>query len=90
VPLVFWSATFEEVQYAAAGYTAEATDRERAAWERARWTATIGLQPHTAKGKHIKPADLCTFPWEKTTTKKGNHSNRVALAMIRSQQDGTK
>ena len=82
-------ATFEEVQYAAAGYTAEATDRERSEWERTRWLATVGLQPHTAKGKSIKPADLCTFPWEKK--KKNASSNFVALAMIKKlARDGKK
>jgi hypothetical protein len=40
-------------------------DRERGAWERARWIAAVLLSPHAKKGKSIQPRDLTVFPWEK-------------------------
>jgi len=34
-------------------------------WERCRWKTCYLLQPHTGKGKKIKPTDLIKFDWDK-------------------------
>tara|TARA_R110000744_G_scaffold139964_3_gene251123 strand:- start:2126 stop:2407 length:282 start_codon:yes stop_codon:yes gene_type:complete len=40
--------------------------RQRQEWERCRWQTAYLLNPHTGKGKTIKPTDLIEFEWDKT------------------------
>ena len=40
------------------------------AWELARWTSYIGLQPHIKKNSIKQPQDLIKFEWEKEKKKK--------------------
>tara|TARA_R100000664_G_C2758654_1_gene147748 strand:+ start:3551 stop:3793 length:243 start_codon:yes stop_codon:yes gene_type:complete len=44
--------------------------RERMDWERCRWQTANLLQPHTKKGKKLKPTDLIKFDWDKNEAKK--------------------
>jgi len=43
--------------------------REKGHWERVRWSTTLLLNVHTAKGKTIKPTDLIEFDWDKSNKK---------------------
>jgi len=72
-PSVFYDMTFEEFCLAAQGMNEWEEMKQRQEWERTRWAATLALQPHSKKGSRIKPTDLCIFPWEKKTKKKGNN-----------------
>ena len=47
------------------GYWEHFELKEKIEWERIRWLATIMLQPHTKKGRRLKPQDLMKFEWEK-------------------------
>ena len=54
---------------------------QQGAWERSRFVAATLLQPHTRR--HLKPRDICLFPWEKQssahgaeTTENNNRSTR--------------
>ena len=37
-------------------------------WERARWLATVIVNPHVKK--NLQPKDLTTFPWERKRKRK--------------------
>lgn len=39
-------------------------------WERCRWSTAYLLQPHSKKGKKIKPTDLIKFDWDKKENKR--------------------
>ena len=43
--------------------------RERAEWERTRWSTTILLNIQIGKGKKLKPTDLIEFEWDKKQKK---------------------
>lgn len=75
-PSVFYDMTFDEFIAAARGMNELEDMRQRQEWERARWSATLALQPHTKKGSRIKPTDLIIFPWEK---KQGATKNNKLL-----------
>lgn len=60
----FWNSTIRQVLAITEARRNAEQDRERGAWERARWLGTIILQPHLQKGKTLKPADLVKFEWE--------------------------
>ena len=72
-PSVFYDMTFEEFMWAAQGMNQQEEARQQQEWERARWSATLALAPHSKKGQQVKPHDLCIFPWEKKPKKKGNN-----------------
>ena len=61
-PSVFYDLTVQQLVAAMQG-AAEAEERGyQQQWAQTRWLASLLLQPHSKKS--IKPADLCTFPWE--------------------------
>lgn len=43
--------------------------REKAEWERTRWSTTLLLNIHIGKGKSLKPTDLIEFEWDKKDKK---------------------
>jgi len=90
-PHFFWDATISDVRAAVLGDYERRQEREKSEWERARWMSAILLQPHTEKGKGVKPSDICIFPWESKGGKSGA-GNMVAMAMLRNKQkeDGSK
>lgn len=60
----FWAADLRSVvNYINGGVDAEQAEH-RAAWERARWTASAILQPYADEKKGLKPTDLVLFAWE--------------------------
>jgi hypothetical protein len=65
----FWNATFRSVLNVIEGRREMHEAQDRAEWERVRWLATIGLQPHLKKGSKMKPTDLVEFSWEKKPPK---------------------
>jgi hypothetical protein len=85
-PSSFYDMTFEEFLYAAQGMHEQEEARQRQEWERARWSATLALAPHSKKGHSIKPHDLCIFPWEKKARKKG--SNKMLKNALNKISDG--
>ena len=60
----FWDMHLKSVITVIEARSETMTADRQDAWERARWIAAVGLQPHMGKGKTIKPQDLITFPWE--------------------------
>lgn len=70
-PAVFYELTYDELKVMAEGKRGNTDEVVRAIWEAARFSATIGLQPHMKKGKKIKTTDLAVFPWEKKTAVSG-------------------
>lgn len=81
-PSVFYDMTFEEFLWAAQGMNRQEEMRQRQEWERARWSATLALQPHSKKGHRIKPTDLCIFPWEQKSKKSNNKLLQHALKSL--------
>ena len=64
-PFMLMDMTPDEFQAAVKGFRRKQEWEQQQEWERARWMATMGLQPHLQKGKRLKPTDLVEFPWEK-------------------------
>lgn len=42
--------------------------RQRAEWERCRWSTCLLINIHVEKGKKIKPNELIEFDWDKKIT----------------------
>jgi hypothetical protein len=55
--------------------------KERAHWERVRWSATVHINAQLPKGKSIEPKQLTLFPWERVA-KKEQLSKAEAKAIL--------
>lgn len=64
-PFLLLDMTADEFHAAVKGFRRKQEWEQQQEWERARWMATMGLQPHLQKGHRLKPTDLVEFPWEK-------------------------
>jgi hypothetical protein len=60
----FWQTTPRYLANRVDGYFQAEEERERAAWERARYTAFFSLKPHDQKKRINRFKDLGLFPWE--------------------------
>lgn len=87
--------TFSELQVMAEGKRKLMEEPFKREWERARWMATVFLQPHMKKGRKIRPKDLMTFEWEKPegsqrkiTQADIDELRRFAYSAIKKDQDG--
>lgn len=89
-PSVFYSLTVQQMVAAMQG-AAKAEERAyQQQWTQTRWLASLLLQPHSKKT--VKPADLCTFPWEQLPGKglSQEESNKVQLKALKKYfKDGT-
>lgn len=65
----FWDLTPREFNNRLAGFFELQQFNQRMEWERCRWQTCYLLQPHTGKGKKIKPTDLIKFDWDKKDKK---------------------
>ena len=65
LPEQFWDFTLHEFLLYKRGFEDMLKHKERNEWERTRYLATVILQPHTKKGKTIRPTDLFKFVDEK-------------------------
>jgi hypothetical protein len=65
----FWDLTPREFNNRLAGFFELQQFNQRMEWERCRWQTCYLLQPHTGKGKKIKPTDLIRFDWDKKDKK---------------------
>ena len=68
-PSSFWDITLGEITTAIEYFHKMDTAHQQQSWERARFVALVLLQPHTKKGKKLKPSDVCQFEWEKDVIK---------------------
>ena len=62
--------------------------RERGEWERVRWSTTLLLNIHLGKGKSIKPKDLITFDWDKSTQKEDFEKLKAKAEFIKKMENG--
>lgn len=62
--------------------------RERGHWERTRWSTTLLLNVHTAKGKTIKPNDLIEFDWDKSNKKLDYEKLKAKAEYIKKMENG--
>ena len=62
----FCRCTPGEFRAALEAFREESEARERAAWDRARFTAACILQPHTRR--RLRPQDVARFPWDTAAT----------------------
>ena len=62
--------------------------RERSEWERVRWSTTLLLNIHLGKGKSIKPKDLISFDWDKTTEKDDFEKLKAKAEFIKKMENG--
>ena len=65
----FWDLTPREFNNRLAGFFELQQVNQRMEWERCRWQTCYLLQPHSGKGKKIKPTDLIRFDWDKKDKK---------------------
>lgn len=86
-PTSFYDMLLSDLLLAAEGFMELEEQRERQAWERARWTAAMAMQPHAKKGARIKPTDLCKFPWD---AKPNKQVNQVLHNMLKKKADESK
>lgn len=71
-PTSFYDMLLSDLLLAAQGFMELEEQRERQAWERARWTAAMYIQPHAKKGVRVKPTDIAKFPWDPKPKKQVN------------------
>tara|TARA_R110000744_G_scaffold152392_2_gene266402 strand:- start:1600 stop:1869 length:270 start_codon:yes stop_codon:yes gene_type:complete len=62
--------------------------RERSEWERVRWSTTLLLNIHLGKGKSLKPKDLISFDWDKTTEKNDFEKLKAKAEFIKKMENG--
>tara|TARA_R110002124_G_scaffold262960_2_gene429152 strand:- start:5333 stop:5602 length:270 start_codon:yes stop_codon:yes gene_type:complete len=62
--------------------------RERSEWERVRWSTTLLLNIHLGKGKSLKPKDLISFDWDKTTEKQDFEKLKAKAEFIKKMENG--
>lgn len=62
----------------------------RAEWERARWLAYVGIQPHLKPGKKFNLQDLAKFDWENESSKKQKKEEIEAMLKRISKRDNIK
>ena len=62
--------------------------RERGEWDRVRWSTTLLLNIHLGKGKSIKPKDLITFDWDKSTQKEDFEKLKAKAEFIKKMENG--
>tara|TARA_R110002050_G_scaffold179110_2_gene312309 strand:- start:977 stop:1246 length:270 start_codon:yes stop_codon:yes gene_type:complete len=62
--------------------------RERSEWERVRWSTTLLLNIHLGKGKSLKPKDLISFDWDKTTEKDDFEKLKAKAEFIKKMENG--
>ena len=93
-PSLLYEMTFRELQVMAEGKRKNMEEPFKRDWERARWLATVSIQPHMKKGKRIRPQDLMTFEWERVesnkviTQKDIDELRKFAFDAIKQKQDG--
>lgn len=83
-PSSFYDMTLTEFFAAVRGYRECQSRVGREDWERIRWLATVGMQPHLKKNRRLKPTDLIRFPWENTVSDAPTEEQRLkSLERIR-------
>lgn len=66
-PAEFYELTPREFSNKSIGHFERVERDFKTSWEQTRWLASKVMAPHLKKP--LKPEDLATFPWEKTTKK---------------------
>lgn len=62
-------------------------DNYKQQWERSRWLAWCGLQPHRQKNKSLSQKDLILFEWETDTTQQINKEKFNAMLLRLAKRD---
>lgn len=82
-PFHLYEMSIAEFVCAVRGFYEMSEIREQHHWERARWIATVLLQPHTKPNTRMKPTDVAQFPWEKRNEKTAVDGEQLLRQMMK-------
>jgi hypothetical protein len=84
-PAEFYELTPREFSNKSVGYFERVERDFKTSWEQTRWLAAMVMTPHLKKA--LKPNDLATFPWEKTTKKTKQKPKPTRFELIKLAED---
>lgn len=82
-PFSLYEMTIDEFVCAVRGLHEITEIAEQRNWERARWIATVLLQPHAKKHSQIKPTDIAQFPWEEKEKKTAINGETLLQQLVK-------